>query len=217
METPPTRLTTPDGLVLSRLTTEPEIRGLLHLFANIASEQGWQPGDYLTSYPETAQHIALIRDREIIGGLQAVLPNAEGKLPCHHVWPEVSLPKACAHVTIIGLKPTFRGRVELFWALCQDLWCLCADHKISTMVLEATPRMLTLYQRMGLPLKVVGELREHWGEPCYLTSVETIAVAGSVVIRARYSEVFRRLVLDALQPDAASAIVEATNGVAALA
>ena len=42
----------------------------------------------------------------------------------------------------------------------------------------ATPRTLRCYQRLGWPLVIRGELREHWGEPCYLCSLSVRDVAG---------------------------------------
>ena len=143
-----------------------------------------------------------------MGGLQIVMPSLIDILPCHSVWPDTTLPPSAAHVTIIGIQADYRGNIELFWRLCQVVWCFCAKEGVEAVVLEATPRMLALYRRIGLPLEIVGELRTHWGEPCYLASVDMITVAGSVVMRARQSSLFRRLVIAALQPERQPAIVE---------
>ena len=204
-------MTVPSGLRLFRPTELSEIRSLLKVFSAIADEEGWQPGNYLETVPTGSIHIALECDGEIVGGLQAVLPDAANKLPCHNVWPEVLLPKHSIHVTIIAIKPEFRGRIELFWAICQDLWTYCADTNTKTILLECTPPMFAIYKRLGLPLQTVSEPRVHWGEMCFLTSVETVVVAGSVVMKARKSEVFRRLVLDALQAVPSSDILEAKS------
>lgn len=205
------RITVPKGLCLYRPTDREGIQDVLDLFSRIAEEEGWQPGDYLKSNPPAAVHIALECDGEAVGGLQAVLPDNAGRLPCHRVWPEVVLPKRTAHVAIIAVAAAHRGRIDSFWALCQDLWLYAADNRIEALSLECTERMLVVYRRLGLPLQVVGELREHWGEPCYLTKVDTVAVAGSVVIKARKSDVFRKMVLDALKEPAPSGMMEAVT------
>ena len=200
---------TKNTLTVARLLAPEEVRTLLSLFTEIAAEQGWQPGEYLNTAPEGAVHFALFDNGEPVGGLQVVLPDTQGRLPCQNVWPEVSLPAACCHGTIIALRPAYRGHIAHFWWLCQALWCFCADQGITTIVLEATPRMVALYKRLGLPLQIIGELREHWGEPCQLVSVDTVVVAGAIALRARRSCLFRQMVLNALQIERPSAIVEA--------
>jgi hypothetical protein len=185
---------------VARLTTPAETDALLQLFQEIAVEQCWQPGESLQSTPPHAVHFALCQSANLIGGLQLVRPDAEGKLPCQQVWPEVSLPDAPAHVTILGLTAEHRGNPALFWSLCQELWCYCTDQKIRSLLLEATPRMAALYKRMGLPLQVISDARVHWGEPCLLASVDIVTVAGTVVLRARHSPLFRQLVMNSLQP-----------------
>jgi hypothetical protein len=194
-------------LTLARLTTPQEVTALLVLFAGIAQEEGWLPGDALSAVPDRAVHFALLDGDDLIGGLQIVVPAADGLLPCHSVWPDVALPAATAHVAIIGVQAAHRGRIELFWMLCQAMWCFCADHRITAVVLEATPKMVTLYRRIGLPLQVVGELRMHWGEPCHLTSVDIVAVAGSVVMRARHSDLFRLIDIGTLSTISALAAI----------
>jgi hypothetical protein len=211
MTTPGNRVTNPAEFTLARLSTEDEIGSLLTLFADIARQEGWQPGDALTAAHDNAVHFALLNHGVMVGGLQIVMPSPSGLLPFRSVWPDVALPCTTAHVTIIGIQTAYRGRIELFWMLCQAMWCFCADQRITTVVLEATPRMVTLYRRIGLPLQIVGDLRTHWGEPCHLTSVDIVMVAGSVVMRARHSDLFRRLVVDALQPRRQPAIVESAS------
>ena len=188
--------------IVVRLTTDDEVKGLLELFADIADEQSWQPGDYLNSHPTGSIHFALCADGHLVGGLQLVMPDEAGTLPCQHVWPEITIPEASAHVTILGLKAEHRGNVALFWTLCQELWCYCTDRKIKSLVLEATPHMSVLYRRMGLPLYMIGEERVHWGEPCVLAAVDIITAAGSVVLRARRSDVFKQLVYNSLPQSA---------------
>lgn len=195
--------------VLTRVTAHDDVRAILELFSWIADEQEWQPGDYLSGAPEGAEHIAVCSEGVMLGGLQVVFPDTDGKLPYLRVWPEVVVPAQSAHVTILGVRPECRGRAELFWTLVCDLWSMGADRGIECYLLEATPPMLTIYRRMGLPLEVIGELRMHWGEPCYLTKVDPVAFAGGIVMRARKSAVFNNLLNVLLQPQRGSAIVEA--------
>lgn len=197
-----------DTLVLTRLTTHEDVTALLALFTEIARQEGWQPGEALNIIPDHAVHFALSDQDVLVGGLQIVMPSPTGILPCQSVWPDVVLPPTVAHVTIIGIQAAYRGKIDHFWRLCQIVWCFCAEEGIEAVVLEVTPRMLALYRRIGLPLEIAGELHTHWGEPCYLASVDIVTVAGSVVMRARQSSLFRRLVFSALQPGSQPAIVE---------
>lgn len=197
-----------DTLALTRLTTHEDVTALLALFTEIARQEGWQPGEALNVIPEHAVLFALSDQDVLVGGLQIVMPSPTGILPCQSVWPDTTLPPSAAHVTIIGIQAAYRGNIELFWRLCQVVWCFCAKEGVEAVVLEATPRMLALYRRIGLPLEIVGGLRTHWGEPCYLASVDMVTVAGSVVMRARQSGLLRRLVFSALQPGSQPAIVE---------
>ena len=58
-----------------------------------------------------------------------------------------------------------------------ELWRSCEAQGITELWLEATPPTLAVYRRLGFPLKVVGELRTHWGEDCYLCRMGVAEVA----------------------------------------
>ena len=66
-------------------------------------------------------------------------------------------------------------------------------------MLEATPSTLRLYRRLGWPLEVVGELRMHWGEECYLCRMDVQEVAAALAAKARKSDTYRVLVEQAHQ------------------
>lgn len=198
-------------VTVSQLESRDDTLILLELFSQIACEQGWQPGTYLSSIPANSIHFALHSGGEIIGGVQVVLPDAEGKLGCHAIWPEADTPAASAHITILALKKEFRGNIELFWILGACLFSFAADNRIKTLVLEATPGMVGIYRKMGLPLEIVGTGKMHWGEICHLTAFSVAEAAGTVFIKARRSAIFARFVLSSLQGNAQHGIVEETQ------
>ncbi len=68
---------------------------------------------------------------------------------------------------------------------------------MEAVLLECTPPMLKLYRRIGWPLKVIGELRMHWGEECNLCQMQVLEFAGSILARAIRSSVYRELVCQA--------------------
>ena len=115
------------------------------------------------------------------------------------VWPEVELgdETGAAHVTILALKEAYRGRCGLFWPLCVELWRLCRRQDVRTLLLEATPPTLRLYRRLGWPLEIVGDLRRHWGEDCYLCGMDVRAVAETLTEKALRAETYRDLVAQA--------------------
>ena len=139
---------------------------------------------------------------ELAGGMQVVLPNAAGMLPFQAVWPDVEVIAPCrtAHVPILAIRPEFRGPLRLFWPLCAELWRLCAARGLDSIVIEATPQMLARYRRIGWSLDVIGGLRMHWGEECYLCQADVRAVAGTLLARALRSPGFRSLVCHAARP-----------------
>lgn len=188
------------------ITTLHETDELLGLFRGVADEQGWQPGDYLAASPPNALHLATWNHGILAGGMQMVLPNAAGCFPYAAVWPEVVLADAAhlVHITILALKAEFRGKPELFWPLCVEMWRYALAHDIKGIVMEATPPMLALYRRIGWPLEVVGDLRRHWGEDCYLCRMDTLMFAGSLLAKARYSDRYRSFVVQAYRSDQAA-------------
>ena len=184
---------------ITRLTETAEIEELLALFQAVADELGWQPGESLHAIPAHSVHFAGLLDGVIAGGIQLVVQDSEGHLPCQQVWEELEFTKEerLGHVTIMALAPEFRGCPGLFWSICVELWRYCVAQKINAIVLECTPPMLKLYRRIGWPLKVIGELRTHWGEECYLCQMQVIEVAGSLLVKAIRSQAHRELVCQA--------------------
>ncbi len=171
-----------------------EVDRLLSVFERIAAELSWQPGNQLCDSRETAQHLAVLVGKETVGGLQ-VVAGAEDSLPFRRVWPEVEIgADSAAHVTILALARECRGRPGLFWPLCVELWRWCNAQGIETILMEATPPTLRVYCRMGWPLEVVGELRQHWGEDCFLCRASVRQIEQAIVERAENSDAYRALV-----------------------
>lgn len=68
-----------------------------------------------------------------------------------------------------------------------------------TLFIEVTPRVLPLYHRLGWPLNIVGELRSHWGEDCYLCTLGIPEVAEALLRRAEHSPYYRQIVAQAFR------------------
>lgn len=186
-------------------------QALIRLFEQLAREEGWQPGGELRSYLARSTYFAAYASQgtgsaELIGGLQLVGADSSGSsavLPCQKVWPEIDVlgtatPGRIGHVTMLALAKPWRGAtdgngVPLFWHLGVELWRHCAVLGIETLWLEATPRTLSCYRRLGWPLVVRGPLRQHWGEDCYLTSLDLVTVTKSVSAKATRSQGYRRI------------------------
>lgn len=185
------------------VTNENEVDALVTLFARIAVEEGWQPGGELTAYRHRSAYFCLHDSGLLVGGLQVVLPDEAGTLPCQKVWPEQEFTGkvGVAHVAMLALAQPARGKQDevngpspfLFWLLCVEMWRWCRENNIGELWLEATPRTLRCYQRLGWPLMVCGPLREHWGEPCYLTVLDIDAVTKSVAAKAARSQAYRHI------------------------
>ena len=156
----------------SSLAPGAETDALIGSFERIAAELAWQPVDQLRAYQGVALHLAVRVGEELAGGLQVVLGSGEADLPYRRVWPEAGAAGAsAAHVTILALEKPYRGHPGLFGPLCVELWRHCDAGNIGQIVIEATPVTLRLYRRLGWPLKVIGDLRLHWGEECYLCAM----------------------------------------------
>jgi hypothetical protein len=196
-----------DSIIVTRLNGPVAAEGLLAVFEAIAAEEGWCPGGQLRAYPEACHLAAQVRGT-IVGGIQVVLPQAS-VLPYQAVWPEVEIPGAqrLAEVTIMAIRPEWRGRPSLFWPLCTELWRFCIAEQVQCLILQATPRMLERYRRIGWPLEVVGDLRAHWGEACYLCRLDVRQVAGALMELALRFPSYRGLIEQALQPGIRSACV----------
>lgn len=176
------------------------VETLLRFFERVAAQEGWQPGEALNRWRAGAVYFALEVDEQLAGGLQLVLPDAAGVLPYDAVWPEIATPtNQCAHVTILALADGFRGQGTLFWTLVVEMWRYCVAQGITTLFIEVTPRVLPLYQRLGWPLHVCGELRTHWGEDCYLCAFGIPSVAEVLLSRSARSRLYRQVVAHAFR------------------
>ncbi len=181
-------------ICVALLVLPSEVNLLLSVFEKIATELSWQPGNQLRDCQEAAQHLAIIVEEEIAGGLQ-VVAGTGNSLPFQRVWPEVEIKEAsAAHVTILALAKEYRGHPGLFWPLCVELWRWCDAQGIETILMEATPPTLRVYRRMGWPLEIVGELRQHWGEDCFLCRASVRQIERAIVEKAENSDAYRALV-----------------------
>jgi len=172
-----------------------ETDALIGFFGRIAAELAWQPGDQLCLYQDAALHLAVRVGEELAGGLQVIIGAGEAGMPYRRVWPEAGTAGAAtAHVTILALEKKYRGHPGLFGPLCVELWRCCSDRNIERIVIEATPPTLRLYRRLGWPLKIIGELRPHWGEECYLCAMGVREVADALAAKAGRARSYRALV-----------------------
>lgn len=172
-----------------------EVDALIGFFARIATELSWQPGDQLRAHQHTALHLAVWVGEELAGGLQVVMRAGEADMPYRRVWPEAGTAgTATAHVTILALEKKFRGRPGLFGPLCVELWRCCRAANAQQIVIEATPPTLRLYRRLGWPLRIIGGLRPHWGEECYLCAMGVREVAEALAAKAERACSYRVLV-----------------------
>lgn len=170
------------------LTAPNEIASLLEQLGRIAAELLWQPADQIHAHADQAVHIAALEGDKTAGGLQVIVNNEVSSLPCLNVWPEVSMGmQPAARITILALEREYRGHPGLFWPLCVELWRWCQAAGIRTLFLEATPATMRVYQRMGWPLEVAGELRLHWGEDCYLCRTDIRQMEKEITRRASKS------------------------------
>jgi hypothetical protein len=177
-----------------------EIEGLLDLFERVSAEEGWQPEGQLRAERPGALYLAITVGGELAGGLQIVPPDRAGCLPYLAVWPETVVPGRPAHATVLAVTRRHRGRPALFWLLCSEAWRLCVLEGIDCLVIEVTPGMLERYRRVGWPLEIIGDLRMHWGEECYLCRMDVCTLAGTMLVRALRSPMYRGLVSRAIRP-----------------
>ena len=190
-----------NGVRVVRLTEAEEIDALIRLFENIAAAESWQPDGALRLWQNRSVYFALQLHGQIVGGLQLVLPDFVGMLPCQTVWPEVLLEPSsrCAHVAILALDESARGLPLLFWRLSVEMWRYSVGEGISSLFIEVTPRILPIYRRLGWPLKVAGERRRHWGEDCYLCTLSVPEVAEALLRRAEHSPYYREIIAQAFR------------------
>lgn len=184
------------GVRVVRLTRSDEVERLIAVFEGIASAEQWQPGGALRHWLDRSVHFGVEVDGQLTGGLQLVLPNREQSLPCRVVWPDVPVGPAgrCAHVAILALEEAHRGQGLLFWRVVVEMWRHCVGAGVTNLYLEVTPRVLPLYRRLGWPLEIRGELRMHWGEPCYLCTLGVPEVAEALLRRAESSAYYREII-----------------------
>ncbi len=183
------------------------IETLVRLFEGIAAAEGWEPGEGLRLWQQRSVYFGLEVRGRLAGGLQLVLP-VHGPLltlPCQAVWPEVpvstgpSSPCRSAHVAILALEEAVRGEGILFWNVVIEMWRYCVGQGITTLFIEVTPRVLPLYQRLGWPLVIQGQLRRHWGEDCYLCTLGIPEVAEALLRRADHSPYYRQIIAQAFR------------------
>lgn len=169
---------------------------LISVLEGIAAELNWQPGQQLRSYASAAVHFAAYADGVLAGGMQLVPAPFCETLPCELVWPEVRLPRRAetAHISIMAVHREYRGTAALLWPLCIAMWRYCAAHRIADISLEVTPDLYRLYRRLGWPLEIVGGLRPHWGEDCFLCRMGATEVAGAMVVKALRSRSYQGIV-----------------------
>ena len=177
---------------------------VIQLFEEIATAEGWQPGDQLRAHVIRSVYFGVWDGDRLVGGLQLVTPDEAKEVPTHQVWPELPTLDATAvilHAAVLAVLPEYRGKDSgaAFWQLGSALWRYCVENQVRTVWLEATPKMLRCYRLLGWPLVVIGELREHWGEPCYPCSLSVREVAGSLAERALVSTTYRGIFTAALQ------------------
>ena len=175
----------PNGVRVVRLSAPKEIEELVRLFEDVAQKEGWQPSGALRLWLERSVYFALELNGQLIGGLQMVRPDPMGMLPSQSLWPEVQIgsPGRCNHIAVLALQDAFRGQPLLFWRLVVEMWRYCVGEGLTTLLIEVTPRVLPLYQRLGWPLEIRGELRRHWGEDCYLCTLGIPEVAEALLRR----------------------------------
>lgn len=167
---------------------------VIQLFEQIAAQEGWQPGDQLRAHVNRSLFFGVWEQESLIGGLQLITPDEAGEVPTHLVWPELhTLGSEVVHAAVLAVLPEHRGKDSgaAFWQLGSALWRYSVEKGIKTIWLEATPKMLRAYRLLGWPLVVMGELREHWGEPCYPCSLAVREVAGSLAERALTSSTYK--------------------------
>lgn len=189
------------GVRVVRLTESQEIESLVRVFEGVADAEGWQPEGALRLWLDRSVYFALEVQGQIVGGLQLVLPDAAGTLPCQSLWPEVPVGPSnrCAHVAILALEEAVRGQSLLFWHLAIEMWRYCVGNGIAQLFIEVTRRVLPIYQRLGWPLNIQGELRYHWGEDCYLTTLGIPEVAEALLRRAEHSTYYRQIIAQAFR------------------
>jgi GNAT superfamily N-acetyltransferase len=190
-------------------TEEADHEAVIALFEGIAAAEGWQPGNQLRAHTARSVYFGIWDGQggveRLVGGLQLAIPDEAGELPSHLVWPELPVVERgtpVLHAAVLAVLPEYRGHDggAAFWGLGSALWRYCTQQGVKAIWLEATPKMLRCYRLLGWPLEVIGELREHWGEPCYPCKLVMREVAGSLAERALASTTYRGIIETMLTP-----------------
>jgi hypothetical protein len=140
---------------------------IIRLFEGIALAENWQPGDQFRAHAGRSIYLGLWKDETLGGGMQLILPDGEGHIPSHLVWPELpQVGEESRHAAVLAVLPEYRriDHAAAFWSLCVALWRYGQENNVTTLWLEATPKMLRCYRLLGWPLVVEGELRQHGPE-----------------------------------------------------
>lgn len=186
-------------------THEEAVEAVIRLFEQLAQQEGWQPGDQLRAHAERSVYFGVWAEGRLVGALQLISPDAAGEVPSHLVWPELPVIETGSqvlHAAALAVLPEYRRQETsaASWQLSSALWRYCVEHQVKTVWLEATPKMLRAYRLLGWSLVVIGELRQHWGEPCYPCSLSIREVAGSLAERALVSKTYRGILDYMLAP-----------------
>jgi len=190
-----------------------EIDSVVCLFEAVAKEKGWCPEGALRETVYRSTYLGLeVRDR-LVGGMQIVTADRCGRFPFNDVWPETvpARPGQSAHVAVLAVEQTVRGQGRLFWYLAAEMWRHCVGIGVSSVYIEASPRILPIYRRLGWPLKVCGELRSQWGAPTYLRSLGIPDVAEAILRRAEHSAYYRQIVSQAFRVSIRAAVMANTE------
>ena len=169
---------------------------LISLFEQIAEEEGWSPDGQLRAHVGRSVYFAVSVGGELAGGIQMELPDSSGTWSFETVWPEVrpEIDERAVYLSMFAFARKFRGDRTLFWLPCVEVWKYCKERGIADMWLAATPTTLAAYRRMGWPLEVRSEVRRHWGEDCFLTSMSLDALEASVVARSAKADTYKAVV-----------------------
>ena len=99
------------GVEVVRLIEMEERAEVVRLFEDVAQAEGWRPEGALRMWTHRSVYFGVQVEGQVVGGLQLVLPDTRGTLPCQELWPEVPLavgaplPSPCR----TGGRPTIAG------------------------------------------------------------------------------------------------------------
>ncbi len=79
------------GVEVVRLTEAAEVAEVVRRFEDVTQAEGWQPAGALRRWMSRSVYFGVQVEGELAGGLQLVLPDTRGTLPCQDLWPEVPL------------------------------------------------------------------------------------------------------------------------------